>query len=71
MGDFESAVKALGLPMCPHCGEMRQIEPDGAWWYCGVCSKTFPAAPNEPDVRSLKSEGTSPKPVGIFKVLPR
>ncbi len=42
MGDFESAVKALGLPMCPHCGELRLIEKlTTSVWRCDVCSKQF------------------------------
>lgn len=56
MSDFEDAVKQLGMPICPNCGELRQIERlNSHVWRCDVCSKPF-------DVQ--------PRP-GLFKVLPR
>lgn len=42
VGDFESAVRKLGMICCPYCGEVRQISSIGhTRWLCAVCHHTF------------------------------
>jgi ribosomal protein L37AE/L43A len=68
MGNFEIAVKQLGLPACPQCGEIRRIDQiDDASWLCAVCRGTFHTAPTYP----MAGPPTYRPATGLFRVLPR
>ncbi len=49
MGDYEAAVKQLGMVICPACGEMRAVERlNRLIWHCIVCAKNFSVIPRTP-----------------------
>lgn len=65
MSQFEQAYRLQDdAVICPGCGELRHIEDDGLFWWCGVCAWKWPKA--EPAPAAPK-----PKRPGLFKQMPR